>query len=289
MLKYTSPVLRSCLVAAAAALLPLTATGDGGGGGVRVPTTAGAAPLRYCSLPAGTGTVQIVAGPANTIAGDITQATNFPDYVVDSTYCAFAPGHACLKWEYKWIYPAAGSSYPFVTLDSDLVLHNAVGGSSTPRVNAPGGDDGLDIGERVAEVRVVRFASNAQTVNASLYTATNASVGKVTAGFQSGNKKGYCGIQGAENQFGDPLLSQPQSITSTLGPCTIIWSLSPDGCVTAAATTPSTCTVTNRDLVVNGQTATTASCGTEVAGPFGSTESCKWSSILRRTICVTVP
>jgi hypothetical protein len=297
MLKHISPVLRSSLVVAAVALLPLTSSGEGSGGwttsAVTLPTGDGAAPLRSCVIPVGTtGTIKVYAGGADTSGNPLGL---FP-VTVTSTNDGNCPSTlgTCLRWDYKWDYTTAGftpsASYPvpsFVSLDIDLNLGATL---PTARVNGPGGDDPIDVGERIAEVRVVRFSANTAIFTGSLYTATNAQVGKVTAGYKGGDsRRGYCAIQGAQKPFNDPLLTKPQTITSTVGSCTITWSLSPDGCVTGAATSPSTCLVTNRDLVVNGQTATTASCGTEVAGPFGSTESCKWSSVLRQTICVTVP
>lgn len=282
MLKHTSPALRSGLVVAAVALLPLTEAVATEGGGVTVPTGVGAPPQRSCSIPAGTGSVQIIAGPG-------PAGTPFPLTVTSLAdgFCPASPG-TCLRWDYQWIYPAGvNPSLTFLTLDSDLNLINAAGNST--RVNPPIIGDPSDVGFGVAEVRVVRFTANAATFNASIYTATNAQVGKVTAGFKSGNKQGFCGIQGAEKPPVDGLLSQPQTITTTVGACTVNWTLSADGCVTGATATPLTCTVQERDLIVNGQKATTATCGTEVGGPFGSTEVCRWNSILRKTTCVTVP
>ena len=288
MLKHPSPALRSGLVVAAVALLPLTATATGDG--VALPTGPGAAPSRSCTIPTTypTGSVQIIAGPGP--AGTpfpLTVTNSTPGPVIDGL-CPISPG-TCLRWDYQWIYTGVPvPSFSFVTLDSDLNLLHAAGNST--RVAAPIlGDIFGPIGLNVAEVRVVRSTANSTTYNASLYTATNAQVGKVTAGFRSGAKAGFCAIQGAEKPPVDSLLSKPQAVTTTVGPCEVKWTQSPDGCVATAEIVSGACSVINRDLVVNNQVATTATCGTEVAGPFGSTEVCRWNSLLRKTTCVTVP
>lgn len=296
MLKHIPPALRSGLVVVAVALLPLHEAAATGGG-VVLPTGVGAPPERSCSIPAGPGAyppvVQVIAGPGP--AGTpfpLTVTNSAPGTVTDGN-CPATPG-TCLRWDYQWVYPAGvNPAHAYVTLDSDLNLLAAVGGYPPRVVNAPSilGDLFLlGVGAGVTEARVVRFNANAATFNASIYTATNAQVGKVTAGFLSPLlKRGFCAIQGAEKPPVDALLSKPQTITTTVGICTVNWTQSADGCVTGATTTTPGCTIVDRDLVVNGQVATTATCGTEVAGPFGSTEVCKWNSLLRKTTCVRVP
>jgi hypothetical protein len=287
--KNIAVALVSGLVLSVVALLPLGEAAATGDAGVSLPTGAGAAPLRSCTIattyPA--GSVQIKAGPG-------PAGTPFPLTVTSSTdlNCPIAAG-TCLRWDYQWIYTGVPPSATFVTLDSDLNLLNVLG--TSVRVSAPGGGDLLGpIGINAEEVRVVRTITNQWTYQASLFTATNAQVGKVTAGFRSGLKAGFCEIQGAEKPTADALLSSPKTVTTTVGACTVQWTLSPDGCTTnAQIVSPSAlgCAAapTPRDLVINGQVAATATCGTEIGGPFGSTEVCRWNSLLRKATCVTVP
>ena len=221
MMKHLSPVLRSGLVAGAVALLPLTeAAATGGDGGVTelVPTIPGASPERSCKAYDYSGKkVEIIAGP-NTYDNSLTPSAVFPVKVTTGAdpNCKVRANPSdpnsqlvngtCLRWDYRWLYSGVSPSYSFATLDSDLVLNNALGGpvTSPPKVYKPvsGGDD---VAEGVAEVRLVRFnAANGAAVggvfNASLYTGVDARVGKVTAGFRSGDRKGFCGIQGPKTR-----------------------------------------------------------------------------------------
>lgn len=313
MLKHRSTVLRSGLVAAAAALLPITeaaATGDG----ANVPTGPGADPLRSCliSLPSylGGGSVRIFAGGADSLGNPVGP---FPLTVNSATdgRCQVDPTHnptgVCLRWDYQWKYTGVLAPYPntnftYVTLDSDLNLLHVAGNNA--RVSLPGGvslpflsgDLTGPIGVNVAEVRVVRTTNpNVTMYTSSLFTATDAEVGKVTAGFRSALKAGFCAIQGAEKPTTKSLLSSPKTAITTVGACTITWALSPDGCTTGATATGSGCGAVgvNKDLFVgigaNPPAASTATCGTEIGGPFGSTEVCRWNSLLRKATCVTVP
>jgi hypothetical protein len=176
MLKHLSPVLRYGVVVATVALLPLTEAAASADDyvfvGVPPPIAANADPIaRSCAWTLGTtGTVQIIAGPANALAGDITQNTNFPVKVNSSQdpSCPASVGQ-CLKWEYKWIYTGVSPGPSLVTLDSDLALWEARGGVpaiqgglppiqgrvSVPPYNVPNG-----VGAGIAEVRIVRFTAN---------------------------------------------------------------------------------------------------------------------------------
>jgi hypothetical protein len=294
MLKHTSTALRSGLVIAAVALLPFSEAAATGGGdpGVTLPTAPGVPPGRVCSVAWGSNSVQIVAGPGNILPGDNTLASVFPAKVP----CP-PPGPSgafCLKWEYKWTFPVSSSQHSLLTLDSDLVLNATevsvagVGNVST-RVSAPiAGDPGVDFAKDIAEVRAVRFTTKGPVVVASLFTSPNAQVGKVTAGF-AGSKRGFCGIQGAENATGGEFFqSQSKTITTNTLGCIIDWTLSPDNCVTNAVLNPPeqpNCTISLVNDIggIIGQT-----CQAEISVP-GSTTTCRWNSFARTNICVTVP
>lgn len=285
-MRHAPTALRSGIVLATVALVPLaeTAAQPFWDPATRNPTLTS----RVCDIPVGnTGIVRIIAGP---LPGPFP-ATVQPG---DDGNC---PGpDACLRWDYRWIYPGFNPSLGLVSVASTVKVKSAPGASpiypptsSIPPVGPLTFDTSLEYGNVGGELGL-RYTQNAQTYNVSFYTDTNAGVGAVTAGFKSGNRRGFCAIAGATSaQTGDQLLSSPSTlITTTLG-CTVSWQQSPDGCVTNATTTTPNCGIVVRPLVVNNRVATTASCGTEVAGPFGSTETCRWSSILRQTICVTVP
>jgi hypothetical protein len=291
MLKHTSTALRSGLVVAAVALLPITEAAATGGGdpGVTPPTSPGLPPARVCIIPWGTNSVEIVAGPANAIAGDETLTSAFP---VPAT-CPNGGG-SCLEWKYKWTFPVSTSQHSLLTLDSDLVLNAtevSVAGPGTPstRVSAPiVGDPGVDFAKDIAEARAVRFTAKGPVVVASLFTSLDARVGKVTAGF-AGSKRGFCAIQGAENTTGGEFFqSQSQTITTNTLGCIVEWTLSADNCVTHAVLKPLEqpgCSITLQNDIggIIGQT-----CQAEISVP-GSTTTCRWNSFARTNICVTVP
>lgn len=305
MMKKTSPVLRFGLAAAVVALFPLTeAAAHGQGASLIPPIAAGSSPGRLCTFTPYTGkTVQIIAGPANATAGDNTQANNFPVKVSSSndSNCPSSVGQ-CLKWEYKWIYTGVSPSYSFVTLDSDLALFEAAGGvtPTRPYIGNPPLSTPSDVGEDVAEVRVLRFnAYNNNTggnFNGAVYTGLEARVGKVTAGFRSGDKDGFCAIQGAENApGGDFLQSKSTTVTTTTLGCKVDWTLSADGCVTGAALNPTSqanppqsCSIATQTISGQSGAVIGATCGAEISVP-GSTTTCRWSSTLRTNVCVTVP
>lgn len=294
MLRHIPPVLRSRLMAAFLALLPISeaaATFD------TLPTGEGAPPGRTCTLTTTypTGSVQIIAGPnlgGQPVPFPLTVTNATPGTLIDPN-CPPDPG-TCLRWDYQWIYTGVSPPWSYVTLDSDLNLLSTFG--NDPKVYKRGFGDVLGpIGVNDHDSRVVKFTANTySSYAASIYTATNAQVGKVTAGFRSGLKSGFCAIQGAEKPTADALLSKPQTVTTTVGACTVKWTLTPDGCATNAEVVPPSAVgcasvATPRDLVVNGNNATTATCGTEIGGAFGSTEVCRWNSLLRKATCVTVP
>jgi hypothetical protein len=308
MIKHIPPALRPGLVATVVALMPLTEATATGFAGILPPIAANTAPLaRSCGpFTLGPGkTVTIIAGPANATTGDTTQAANFPAKVSNATdlNCPATPGQ-CLKWEYKWIYTGVTPSLSFVTLDSDLALWEAKGGWSIftqGRVSVPPYDDLNGVGDNVAELRTVRFSanssnSNSGTFNAALYTGLEARVGKVTAGFLNGLQKGFCAMQGAENApGGDYLQSQSKTITTNTLGCKVDWTLSADGCVTAAALNPlsqgdppQSCQITTPTISGPSGALIGATCGAEISVP-GSTTTCRWNSIARTNLCVTVP
>lgn len=271
MLNITSIGLRSSLAVAAVALLPLT---EAAAQALYTPSS----PPRDCMLSPGAGmTVRIVAGQGGTTTGA------FPVMVA----CPSPHTGTCLEWEYNFFNAGFNISNTVVAVDADtkVVAANPTNANIIPRIT---GDSSIQFGFNNAGEVGFKFTAN-NNFTAKLYTPVGVTVGTVSAGFQGGNRRGYCAIAGVGSQTGDPLLTLPLSLTTTVGPCTITWTQSPDGCVSGATASPSTCTVTNRDLVVGGQVATTATCATEIAGPFGSTEVCRWNSILRKTTCVTVP
>jgi hypothetical protein len=184
--------------------------------------------------------------------------------------------------------PITLANFTFLTLDSDLNLFNVLGNNRWIS-GAGAAPDWLGVAANVAEVRLVATNPNSATYNVTLYTSANAQVGKVTAGFRSGLRAGFCAIQGAEKPPFDPLLAADTTLEEVVGGCTFKRTLSPDGCTKSVEVTAQnqagTCNTSVRDLVINNKVATTASCGTVVAGPFGSTEVCYWNSALRKTTC----
>lgn len=270
MLKITIPGLRSGFVVAAVALLPLTEAA------AQTPLYTPSSPPRDCMLSAGSGeTVRIISGQGGTIAGE------FPVRVA----CPAPHTGTCLEWEYTWLASSGFNiSNTVVAVDADTkVVATTPPSGLVPRIT---GASDVIFGINNAGEQGFRFTAN-NTFTAKLYTPVGVTVGTVTAGFHGGNRRGYCSIAGVGSQVSDPSLTQPASLITTFGPCTITWTQSPDGCVTAATAVPSgTCTVTNTNVTVDGKTATSATCGTEISGPFGSTCVNRWDSALRRTIQV---
>lgn len=299
MLKITSSELRSRLGVAFVALLPLTEAA------AQVPIWDPAAQnpafstSRECLIPVtSTTAVRVVAGPRDA-SNNPTGA--FPVTVTSAAdpLCPATAG-TCLKWDYRFFYPSGMKpSLVLLAADSNAKVLNT---SSSAVVTYPFHtstlglsiwDNSINWGNTSTEIGF-RMTDNATTYSGSVYTDTFARVGTVTVGYKSGKLGGFCAIQGAHMPLpGDPLRSQNLTTTTTTLGCTVNWTLSPDGCVASAAVdyskSPATCQIVQQDLVVNGQVATTASCQTEVAGPFGSTQTCQWSSALRRLVCVTVP
>lgn len=303
--RITLSVLRSSLAVAAVALLPLTeAVGQSPiwDPETRVPPFSPSSTSRECLIPVtSTSAVRVVAGPRDT-SDNPTGSFPVPVTTSSDPFCSSPPGslsNTCLRWDYKFFYPSGiNPSLVLLTADSNAKVLNTYGGAvvtypnSVSTFGASTWDNSIDWGNTSTELGL-RMTDNNSTYSASIYTDTNAVIGTVTVGYKSGKQRGFCAIAGAHKPLpGDPLRSQSLTTTTTTLGCTVNWTLSQDGCVASAEIdprSPAGCQIVNRDLVVNGEVATTASCQTEVAGPFGSTETCQWSSILRRLVCVRVP
>ena len=233
-------------------------------------------PPRECTLPAGTGSVRIIAGPDSNSPSGLAAA--FPS----TEPCPTGFGGMCRKWEYAWVYKGVNPSHSLVSADADIqvLLAEPTAVTIPPIV----GDTTMSFGVNVAGEVGFRFNANQETYLARIWTPVTASVGTVTAGFQSGNRRGFCPIAGAGSLSGDAQLSlATRTETSTLG-CTVVWTLSPDGCPVSAEVTGGPCTIRNSDLGLNTNA---ASCGTELNVP-GSTQVCRYNSILRTYTCVVL-
>ncbi|MGI0014848.1 MAG: hypothetical protein ACREBU_15620, partial [Nitrososphaera sp.] len=136
---------------------------------------------RSCVLPAGAGnTVTIQAGPG---------ATQFP---VDVPCLAPFTGD-CSRYDYRWIYSGLNPSHSFVTFARENPF---VDSSPSATVSIPGaGDSQSGLAANVHEVLVARFNANTTTFNASIFTRRS-EARQATAGFQSGNRSGFCLMAG---------------------------------------------------------------------------------------------
>ena len=314
LLKNVSPALRSGLIVAAVALLPLT---EAVGGGTTtttstslLPYVAAPAPVpRFCDATGIGGSsdddryapavnVHIVAGPLLGSSPDLTRL--FPQPAV-SPEC---PGGmaACLRWDYTWIYSVAippTPTYAVVAFDSDINVTGANPSTATSPavITSVKGDPVSGYGVNKASEIGLRFPSSGQTFAASFYTGVNVGVGTMTAGFSAGKRKGYCAIAGADNPptSGNANLSQSHTerVTVLGGKCTYDLEKSPDGCLLSAALVGSpvsdlTCNApTFKALGTPDGTVLGATCGSEVTGSLGSTDTCRWSSFLRTFICMS--
>jgi hypothetical protein len=240
-------------------------------------TPAWQSPPRDCTIGAGTtASVRIVAGPDSSQPSGLAAA--FP--VTEPCPAPFSG--TCRRWDYKWTFTGVNPSHSIVSVDTDVQVLAAAPTAvpSFPIV----GDSPTGFGVNIAGEVGLRFNANADTLFASIWTPQGVGVGTVTAGFQSGKARGFCAIAGADNPVGDPGLSLNTRVeTSTLG-CTVVWTLSPDGCPVSAEVTSGSCEIKNTDL---GLGTNTASCATELNVP-GSTQVCRWNSLLRSYTCVTV-
>lgn len=276
-MKYFSSALRSGLAVAALALLPITELA------AQVSWTPLAAPSS-CNIPvSGGGNVYIQAGAGT------TPNTNFP--ITGS--CPSGAG-TCLEWQYVWRYTGFNPSQSMASVASNVAVLTTTG---TSNLIAPTSfDSSIGWGNVGGEVGI-RFNSSDSTYYASIYTDINAVVGPVTAGFKSGNKTGFCQIQGAIKGNINFDLSTPKAlVTTTLG-CQATWTQSADGCVTGVAVPAgSACgvipradqaPVTKPNLLALHAASKTASCGTEINAP-GSTNVCRYNSLFRTYTCVTI-
>jgi hypothetical protein len=304
MLKITSPVLRSGLVVAAVALLPLTeaAAQVSWDPSARNPSLTS----RQCDIPAQSGgKVTIIAGPSDRGQNSVaTQAAVFPVRVTSSAgpdYDANCPASlgTCLRWDYKWIYEGFNPSMVLVSVDSSVKVFAPVASpiyppnSTFPSAPTTTFDTSINWGNVGGELGL-RFTPSATSYNASIYSELAAQVGPVTAGFKGGNKNGFCAIAGANKSSADPNLSFSKDlVTTTLG-CEVRWNQSADGCVTGVSVIGGACIAiqnagaSGKTHLVNLHNASrSASCGTEINAP-GSTNVCKYNSLLRTYTCVCV-
>jgi hypothetical protein len=234
-------------------------------------------PPRECTIPVGsTASVRIIAGPDTSAPNGVGPV--FP--IMEPCPAPFTG--ICRKWEYEWIYKGLNPSHAVVAFDADVKVLAAVPTATViPQIS---GDSSTGYGANVAGEVGLRFNSNAETYFARFWTPVGVGLGTVTAGFQAGKNRGYCAIAGADNLFGDPALSLTSRIeTSTLG-CTVVWTLSPDGCPLTAEVTEGACTVKHTDLGLNE---IAVACSTEVKVP-GSEQVCRYNSLLRTWTCVVV-
>jgi len=245
-----------------------------------------AAPMS-CTIPAGNGNVKIFAGPSG---GPFPVPAPCPSV-----------GGNCLRWDYQWSYINAGNpSLALVSTASNVTVLAAPGGTPIPPVSplSPTTFDSSINWGNVASELGIKFTPNGATYNASVFTDTAATVGTVTAGFKSGNRTGFCAIAGATKPSigGNPELSGPIAVVTNTGACKVAWTQSADGCVTGVEILPGsgpTCAAipnangsgkTNLQKLYDAST--TASCATEINAP-GSTNVCRYNSLLRTYTCVT--
>lgn len=215
--------------------------------------------------------------------------TTFPE----PTTCPEGVSGSCLKWPYRVTYTGLNPTSPaqselFISFDSDTTVWTGMPPPVASNILV-GVDDIIEGG---AAERLLQF--NAKTagictggVCAVSFVTGNAGIGTLTAGFRHGNLKRTCAIAGADDPFGDPGLSQPAALETTALGCTVIWTQTPDGCVSGAeiaSGSPAGCTIeTNQQT---NPVTNTATCTTEVNFP-GSCKICKWNSSLKVYTCVT--
>ena len=275
-MKRFSSMLRSGLAVAALVVLPMT-TVVAQAVFWEPPTST----PRVCDIPFTGGNVRVIAGP-----GPV--GTPFPI----TTSCPVGGG-TCLEWRYQWQYTGVNPSQSMVGVDSNVRVLAAPGGvpiaPTTFNTSINYGNVGSELG--------ILYTSNASTFNASFFTDTSAVIGTVTSGFKSGNRNGFCAIAGAnKSSSGNPDLSAPIAVVTTTGTCKVEWAQSKDGCVTGVTVLPGSgpsCLAipsANGSGKVNLQNlhnaSTTASCSTEINAP-GSTNVCRYNSLLRTYTCVT--
>jgi hypothetical protein len=272
--------LRTGLAVAALALLPITEAAA-----QQAFWTPPTGTPRVCDIPVQGGSVRIVAGPG-------PAGTAFPV----TTSCPVGGG-TCLEWQYQWQYSGVNPSLSIVSVDSNVKVVAAPNGTPIVPVSAAmpiSFDSSLNFGNVGSELGI-RYTANSSTYSASFFTDTSAAVGTVTAGFKSGNRNGFCAIAGANKAGGNPDLSSPKAlVTTTLG-CEATWTQSADGCVTDVSVPLNSACGVIRNASTSGKSnlvnlhnaSTTASCGTEINAP-GSTNVCRYNSLLRTYTCVTI-
>lgn len=285
MLKVVTTVLRSGLVAAAVALLPLIEAAAQG----YIPPPL----LRSCFIPLG-------SSASVTITAGTTATAEFP-VTVTSTADPLCPSSAgtCLKWDYTWDYVGTKSSQSVLGIDADVTLLSA---SDTYQLFGAlfGGDSSTGYGfANFGEVGV-RFTSSLQTYKAAVYTPVGVGIGRVSAGGKAGRDTGFCQIAGAGMVVGDPNLAQPLSVEETIFGCKVRWGKSADGCVTSVQVVPGqggSCnllqTGSSNPTNPDGQPTKSASCSTAI-NESGSAPCLykQWSSTLKTYLWVqgtTVP
>jgi hypothetical protein len=315
-LKNVSPALRAGLIAAAVALVPLT---EAVGGGTTMTTTTSLLPYvpgpvsRVCDVTGSGGdddyrtppvSARIIAGPLNGSLPDLTRP--FPVAILPPESATGCPVgmDKCLRWDYTWIYSVSNypavpptPTYAVVAVDSDVNVSAAT--APLPAViTSVRGDSVTGYGVNKAGEIGLRFPSSGQTFYASFFTPPGVGVGTMTAGFSAKKSKGFCAIAGADNPtVVDTVLSKPLTLTTTHnftgGTCTAQWTQSPDGCVSEVVIVPPSAegcqAVASQVLGNTNSPITGATCPTEVGGGFGSTQTCKWNSMLRTFTCVSLP
>lgn len=286
MLKIVTTLLRSGLVAAAVALLPLIEAAAQGY--LPQPVVA-----RSCFIPLG-------SSASVTITAGTTATAQFPVTVTSTadSRCPISVG-TCLKWDYSWAYAGTKSSQSVVAIDADVTLLAA---SDAYQLFGAGfgGDSSTGYGfANFGEVGV-RFTSSDQTYNAAVYTPLGVGIGRVSAGAKSGRDSGFCQIAGAGMLVGDPNLAQPASVDETIFGCKVRWGKSADGCVTSVEVLPGQAAACNNlqtgssnPVGSNGQPTKSASCSTAI-NESGSAPCLykQWSSTLRTYLWVqgtTIP
>ena len=230
MLKITSPVLRFGLMTAVVALLPLTEVG------------AQLAPIalqRTCT--AGSQAI-IVAGQGGSDTAQFPRAVSCPSdcpgAVVFGTSSTLVGQF--LAWEYQWT--QIGKSAPSqlgLQVASDVQIEGTSPGVSG--WSAPGQDEpSLKLGLNDWDSRWLRSSniSSSGPATFTYYTKTNMLARPEGAASRSGTTTSTCKLAGAGTLSGDPNLSQPLSVRSTVFGCDIEWTQSPDGCAITAVVSP---------------------------------------------------
>ncbi len=226
MLIKTSPLLRSGLVAAAVALLPLSEVGA-----QLVPDVL----QRACTAGSQANVVAGEGGNPNALFPRVVNCpADCPGALSIGTGQELAGQF--LAWDYQWT--QIGKSAPSqlgLQVASDIQIEGASPGLAG--WSEPGQEESsLKLGLNDWDSRWLRFPGiNAGGIaNYTYYTKTNVLARPEGVASRSGNTTSTCKLAGAGTLSGDPNLARPLTVTSTVFGCKVTWTRSADGCVTNA-------------------------------------------------------